>query len=181
MRDDRFVSSANDPEYTPKEYYYTDAISDHAVRYVREHARDHRDRPFLLYVAYTAAHWPMHARESDIARHKGRYDAGYEALRRSRWETQKRLGVVKPEWGMAPTAEDFSKVRDRAFEARCMEVYAAMVEVMDQGIGRLVAELKAQGQLENTLILYLQDNGGCAETNGRSCRFLPRRAGRRGR
>lgn len=176
MRDDRFISPANDPEYQPKEYYYTDAISDHAVRYVREHARDHAGKPFFLYVAHTAAHWPMHARESDIARHRGRYDAGYDALRASRWDKQKRLGVVKPEWGISPTAEDFSKVKDRAFETRCMEVYAAMVEVMDEGIGRLVAELKAQGQLENTLILYLQDNGGCAETNGRTGVGQPRAA-----
>ncbi|MBI5692276.1 MAG: arylsulfatase [Verrucomicrobia bacterium] len=176
VRDDDFISPANDPEYRPAEYYYTDAISDHAVRYVREHARDHRDRPFFLYVAYTAAHWPMHARESDIARHRGRYDAGYDALRASRWEKQKRLGVVREEWGLTPTAEDFSQVKDRAFETRCMEVYAAMVEVMDQGIGRLVAELKAQGQFDNTLILFLQDNGGCAETNGRVGTGQPRAA-----
>jgi arylsulfatase len=176
MRDDEFISPFHDPEYQPKEYYYTDAISDHAVRYVREHARDHRERPFFLYVAYTAAHWPMHARESDIARHRGRYDAGYAALRASRWEKQKQLGVVRGEWGMAPTAEDFSQVKDPAFEARCMEVYAAMIEVMDQGIGRLVAELKAQGQFDNTLILFLQDNGGCAETNGRVGVGTPRAA-----
>lgn len=167
VRDDRLISSADDPEYQPKEYYYTDAISDHAVRYVREHARDHSGKPFFMYVAYTAAHWPMHARESDIAKHKGKYDGGYAALRASRWEKQKQLGVAKAEWGLTPTAEDFSKVKDPAFEARCMEVYAAMIDVMDQGVGRLVSELKAQGQLDNTLILFLQDNGGCAETNGR--------------
>jgi arylsulfatase len=84
--------------------------------------------------------------------------------------------VVRGEWGMAPTAEDFSQVKDPAFEARCMEVYAAMIEVMDQGIGRLVAELKAQGQFDNTLILFLQDNGGCAETNGRVGVGTPRAA-----
>lgn len=177
MRDDQFISPANDPEYRPAEYYYTDALSDHAVRFVREHARDHRDRPFFLYLAYTAAHWPMQARESDIARHRGRYDAGYAALRAARWEKQKRLGVVQERWGMSATAEDFSRVADPAFEARCMEVYAAMVEVMDQGIGRLVAELKAQGKFDDTLILFLQDNGGCAETNGRTGSKVARAAG----
>ncbi|MBM3851626.1 MAG: arylsulfatase [Verrucomicrobia bacterium] len=176
VRDDRFVSPADDPEYAPAEYYYTDAISDHAVRFVREHARDHGAQPFFLYVAYTAAHWPMHARESDIARHRGRYDAGYHALRASRWEKQKRLGVVREQWGLSPTAEDFAQVQDPAFERRCMEVYAAMIAVMDEGIGRLVAELKAQGRFDNTLILYLQDNGGCAETNGRLGTGQPRAA-----
>ncbi len=176
MRDGQFISPANDPEYRPSEYYYTDAISDHAVRYVSEHVRDHREQPFFMYVAYTAAHWPMHARESDIARHRGRYDAGYAALRASRWEKQKRLGLVREEWGLPPPAEDFSKVKNPAFAARCMEVYAAMIEVMDQGIGRLVAELKAKGQLDNTLILFLQDNGGCAETNGRTGPMEPRAA-----
>ncbi len=167
MRDDQFISPANDPEYQPKEFYYTDAISDNAVRYVRDHARSNREQPFFLYMAYTSPHWPMQARESDIARHQGRYSAGYAALRTARWEKQKQLGVVRPEWGLSPQAEDFSKVKDPAFEARCMEVYGAMIEVMDQGIGRVVAELKAQGQFDNTLILFLHDNGGCAETNGR--------------
>lgn len=174
MRDDQFISPANDPEYQPKNYYYTDAISDHAVRYVREHAQSHRAQPFFLYVAYTAPHWPMHARETDIARHRGRYSAGYAAVRAARWEKQKQLGVVRPEWGLSPQAEDFSKVKDPAFEARCMEVYAAMIDVMDQGIGRLVAELKVQGQYDNTLILFLHDNGGCAETNGRVGVGVPR-------
>ncbi len=174
MRDDHFISPANDPEYQPAEYYYTDAISDHAVRYVRDHLRQHRDQPFFMYVAYTAAHWPMQARESDIARQRGHYDAGFAALRASRWEKQKQLGVVRGEWGLPAAAEDFARVKNPAFEARCMEVYAAMIEVMDQGIGRLVAELKAQGQFDRTLILFLQDNGGCAETNGRTGVGSPR-------
>ncbi len=176
MRDETFISAFNDPEYKPAEYYYTDAISDHAVRFVREHARDHGGKPFFMYVAYTAPHWPMHAREADIARHRGKYDQGYAPIRAARWERQQRLGVVRPEWGISPAAEDFAQVKDRVFEARGMEVYAAMVEVMDQGIGRLVAELRAQGQLDQTLILFLHDNGGCAETNGRTGEGKPRAA-----
>lgn len=174
VRDDKFISPFDDPEYRPSEYYYTDAISDHAVRFVREHARDYSDKPFFMYVAYTAAHWPMQARESDIARNKGKYDKGFATLRESRWAKQKALGVVRAEWGLPPAAEDFSKVKDPAFEARCMEVYAAMIEVMDQGIGRLVDELKKQGVYDNTLIIFLQDNGGCAETNGRIGPMVPR-------
>ena len=174
VREREFISPFADPEYRPKDYYYTDAITDHAVSYVRDHAREHPTRPFFLYVAYTAAHWPMHAPEAEIARHRGRYDAGYEAVRRARWEKQKRLGLADDTWLWTPTVADFSRASDPAFETRCMEVYAAMVAIMDRGIGRLVEELRATGQFENTLILYLQDNGACAETNGRKGRGVAR-------
>ncbi len=167
VRGNKLITVANDTEYRPKEFYYTDAIADHAVKFIREHARDHTTKPFFLYTAFTAAHWPMHAREADIAKYKGRYSAGYAAIHAARWAKQKELGVVDPSWKPGPLVGDWDKVKDKAFEERCMEVYAAMVDSMDQGIGRIVAELKAQGQLENTLILYLQDNGGCAEAMGR--------------
>ncbi len=167
VRDNQQITTANDPEYRPKRFYYTDAISDQAVRFIREHARDHGAKPFFLYVAYTAAHWPMHAKESDIAKYRGRYDAGYAAIRDARWARQKQLGLVDSKWTPAPLAGDWDKVKNREFETRCMEVYAAMVDCMDQGIGRVVGELKQQGLFDNTLILYLQDNGGCAETVGR--------------
>ncbi|MBN2508021.1 MAG: arylsulfatase [Verrucomicrobia bacterium] len=166
-RDNQPVTVANDPEYRPREFYYTDAISDHAVRFIREHGRDHAASPFFLYMAFTAAHWPMHAKPADIAKYRGRYDAGYAATREARWTRQKALGLVNPDWALSPIAGDWGQVTNRQFESRCMEVYAAMVDCMDQGIGRVVAELKHQQQLDNTLILYLQDNGGCAETIGR--------------
>jgi arylsulfatase len=120
------------------------------------------------YVSYTADHWPMHALEKDIAKYKGRYDAGYEATREARFKRMKELGVIG-DWELSPGAARWHGVDDatRPWELRCMEVYAAMVDSMDQGIGRIVESLKATGQLENTLILYLQDNGGCAETHGR--------------
>ncbi|MFM1768489.1 MAG: hypothetical protein RJA22_1018 [Verrucomicrobiota bacterium] len=167
LRDNTPITVANDPVYRPRDYYYTDAIADHAVTFVREHARAHRGQPFFLYTAFTAAHWPMHAREADIARQRGRYREGYAAVAAARWRRQKEMGLVHPGWIPAPVVGDWSQVPDRAFEERCMEVYAAMLESMDQGIGRLVAELKAQGMLDNTLILYLQDNGACAENTGR--------------
>ncbi len=175
-RDNQLFTAVNDPEYRPAEYYYTDALSDHAVKFVRDHARDHRDRPFLLYLAYTAAHWPMHAREADIAAYRGRYDAGFAAIRAARWAKQKQLGLVAPDSAAAPLVGDWAAVKDKAFEARCMEVYAAMITSMDAGIGRLVAELKARGQFENTVICFMQDNGGCAETNGRTGPATPRAA-----
>ncbi len=167
VRDQAMISAYADPEYTPKTYYYTDAISDHAVRFVGEHARDHGDSPFFLYVAYTAAHWPMQALPEDIAKYKGKYDGGYEPIRRARFEKAARLGLIDPGQPMGPPAGDWDAVEDKAWEAAGMEVYAAMIDRMDRGIGRLVAELGRTGQLEDTLILFLQDNGGCAEDMGR--------------
>src|SRR5262245_47576939 len=167
-RDNKAVSAHADPDYRPETYYYTDAISDQAVRFLAEHRRDHKDRPFFLYVAYTAAHWPMHALPEDIARYKGKYDAGYEPVRKARREKAGKLGLIDPKWSPTPTVGDWDGVKDRRWEAAGMEVYAAMVDRMDQGIGRLVAELKRTGQLDNTLLFYLQDNGGCAEPMGRT-------------
>ena len=166
-RDNRQISPYADPEYKPESFYYTDAISDHAVRFLAEHGRQHADKPFFLYVAYTAAHWPMHAREKDIAKYKGKYDRGYEPSRKARLEKARKLGLIDSKWQLSPQAGDWGKVSDKAWESRCMEVYAAMVDCMDQGIGRIVAALRKEGQLDNTLILFLQDNGGCAETIGR--------------
>jgi arylsulfatase A-like enzyme len=168
VRDDTMISPFADPEYKPATYYYTDAISDHAVRFVGDHAKDHAAKPFFLYVAYTAAHWPMHALPEDVAKYKGKYDAGYGPARAARFERAAKLGLIDPKQPMAPQAENWDKVSDKTWEAAGMEVYAAMVDRMDQGIGKLVAELKRTGQLDNTLILFLQDNGGCAEPMGRT-------------
>jgi len=167
VRDNTMISPYADREYSPKTYYYTDAISDQAVRFVGEHARDHAGKPFFLYVAYTAAHWPMHALPEDIAKYKGKYDGGYESIRKARFETAARLGLIDAKQPMSPPAEEWNSVADKKWEAAGMEVYAAMIDRMDQGIGKLVSELKRTGQFENTLILYLQDNGGCAENMGR--------------
>jgi len=166
-RDNTMISPFADPEYKPERFYYTDAISDHAVRFISQHARQKADQPFFLYAAYTAAHWPMHALPEDIARYKGKYDGGYEPVRARRFQRVKELGLVRPEWGLSPQEGDWTKVEHKEWEARCMEVYAAMIDRLDQGIGRIVAELKAQGLLENTLIFFLQDNGACQEGVGR--------------
>lgn len=167
VRDNRQITVANDPEYQPRSFYYTDAIADQAARFIREHGRESNQRPFLLYVAFTAAHWPMHARESDIVRQKGRYAVGYKGIHQARWEKQKQLGIVDSTWLPAPMAAEWDSVKNRPFEERCMEVYAAMVESMDQGIGRILGALKEGGRSNNTVVFYLQDNGGCAEGIGR--------------
>ncbi len=170
VRDNELISPYNDSDYKPPSYYYTDAISDNAVRYLADHHRQKADKPFFLYVAYTAAHWPMHALEKDLAKYRGKYDGGYEPIRRARFERMKKLGLLDARWQMSPQAGDWNAVADKAWEARGMEVYAAMIDNMDQGIGRILAQLKKDGQLDNTLIFFLQDNGGCAEVNGRTVR-----------
>ena len=170
-RDNTLISPFNDPEYRPEVYFYTDAISDHATRFIHEHveaAKPGQENPFFLYVAYTAAHWPMHALPEDIARTQGRYDAGYGAIRQARLRRAIELGLVPAGTELSPQALPWENVENREWELRCMEVYAAMVERMDQGIGRIIQELESSGQLDNTLVFFLQDNGGCAETLGRA-------------
>lgn len=174
VRDNKPVTVANDPEYQPGEYYYTDAIADHAVKFIREHARDGQAQPFFLYTAFTAAHWPLHAKEADIAKYKGRYDGGYEPVRAARRAKMKQLGLLDDKWDAPSPSDKWDAVKNKAFESRCMEVYAAQLDCMDQGIGRIIAELKARGQFENTLIFYLQDNGACAELYGRGTNFTER-------
>ncbi|MEX2140818.1 MAG: arylsulfatase [Pirellulales bacterium] len=167
VRDNTMISPYADPQYQPQTFYYTDAISDHAVRFVAEHEKEHGDKPFFLYVAYTAAHWPMHALPEDIAKYDGKYDAGYEPVRQARFKKAVSLRLIDSSQPMTPTAQDWDTVADKEWEAAGMEIYAAMVDRMDQGIGKLIAELKRTNQFDNTLILFLQDNGGCAENMGR--------------
>jgi arylsulfatase len=152
-----------------KDYYYTDAITNHAIRFIGEHRKTRPDDPFFLYVAYTAPHWPMHALPEDIARYDGRYDSGWDAIRSERYMRMLKLGLIKREWGL--TARDgqvssWREEQEKAWNIRRMEVYAAMIDRMDQGIGRIVEKLKAEKQSDNTLILFLADNGGCAEEYG---------------
>ena len=167
-RQNTFITPQNDPEYKPEKFYYTDAISDNAVRFVKQHDAESPNQPFFLYVAYTAAHWPMHALEKDIAKYRGKYDGGFEPIRRARFERMKRLGLIDAKAQLSPAAEDWEQTAHQEWNARCMEVYAAMIDCMDQGIGRLIAQLKQDGRFDNTLIFFLQDNGGCAEQMGRT-------------
>lgn len=149
-----------------KDFFYTDAISDQAADYIREHARRYAGQPFFEYVAYTAPHWPLHAHDDDIAKYKGRFDQGWDALRAERLKRLIDEGMLEPEWALSdrdPTQPPWTEAQEKAWLLRCMEVYAAQVDRMDQGIGRIIAALEETGQLDNTLIIFLSDNGACAE------------------
>ncbi len=168
-RDNTQITPVNDPEYNPKEpWFYTDAIADQTTRYIEEHVKSKPNEPFFCYVSFTAAHWPMHAREKTIAKYKGKYDAGYKIIRQKRFQKMKELGIIKKNTELSPQPWEWGKVKEQEWEIRCMEVYAAMVEEMDQGIGKIIDALESNGEMDNTLILFLQDNGGCAEAFGRS-------------
>ena len=145
-------------------FYYTDAISDQAVDYVRGQAES--DEPFFLYTAYTAPHWPLQARESDIEPYKGRFDIGWDVLRERRLDRLRESGVLAAAWDLSPrdpAQPVWEEATDKRWQARRMEVYAAQITVMDEGIGRIVDALEETGQLEDTVIIFLADNGGCAE------------------
>ena len=164
-RDNTLISPHADKEYKPKEFYYTDAINDHATRFINEH---NSNNPFFLYVAHTAPHWPMHALPEDIEKYKGRYDEGWEKIREARYQKQLKLGLIEPKWKLSPRdAEAWHDAKNKEWEIRLMEVYAAMVDRMDQGLGRIINALEERKMLENTLIIFIADNGGCAEGMGR--------------
>ena len=173
-RGNEYITPENDPEYSPERlWYYTDAISDNMVNYIQDHEANHTSRPFFAYVSYTAAHWPMHAHPEDIAKYDGKYDDGYTPIRRARIKRMKELQLLPDEWEVSPQVGDWDKVNNKVWESALMEVYAAMVDSLDQGIGKIIQQLKDSGMYEDTLIIFLQDNGGCAETFGRNQRVGP--------
>ena len=164
-RGNTLISPYADPEYKPKTFYYTDAINDHAAKFITEHKGDD---PFFLYVAHTAPHWPMHALPEDMAKYKGRYDDGWEAMRKARYERQLKMGLIDEKWKLSPRdGAAWKDAPDKEWEIRLMEVYAAMVDRLDQGLGNVVSALEKRKMLDDTLILFLADNGGCAEGMGR--------------
>jgi arylsulfatase len=155
------------------DYYYTDRISDKAVEYVRRHGGN--ERPFFLYVAYTSPHWPLHALPQDIAKYEGVYDRGWDALRAERLERMRRMGIVDARWKLTvrdPSVPPWEEAPHKSWEALRMAVYAAQIDRMDQGVGRIVDALEETSQLENTLIFFLADNGGCAEELYRDTAWL---------
>jgi arylsulfatase len=157
-------------QIVPQEgFYYTNAISDNAAKFIAEHKARSADKPFFLYVPYTAPHWPMHALPEDIAKYEGRYDGGWDALRAERHKRMIKMGLVRKDWPITPRDEGvpaWSDAKDKAWFAKRMEVYAAMVDCLDQGVGRIIDQLKKSGDFDNTLIFFLADNGGCAEEYG---------------
>lgn len=154
----------------PKEFFSTEFYTNQMISYIDSNLND--DRPFLGYVAYTAPHWPLQAPESYIDKYKGKYDKGYSSIRKERLRRMKELGIIErntksnvattglPTWGGLTEAE-------RKEEARKMEVYAAMVENMDHHIGRLLGHLKEKGELDNTVIMFMSDNGAEGNSPGK--------------
>ena len=148
------------------DFFLTDAISDTAADYIREHAAENGDAPFFLYTAYTAPHWPLHAHDDDVERYRGRFAAGWDRLREERLRRMRDMGIVDASWpltGRDPSQPPWHGAPHQDWEQRRMEVYAAQIDRMDQGIGRIVAALEATNQIDDTLILFLADNGACAE------------------
>ena len=157
MRQDTFIQQ-EDPDW-----YYTDAIADEACRMLR--GRD-EDRPFLLYLAFTAPHWPLHARAERAARYHGLYRQGWDALRADRYERLREQHLIDPAWPLSARdagAWPWEDCLSPDWEAQRMAVYAAQVEHLDAALARVRQELVAQGADENTLLIIVSDNGGCPE------------------
>ena len=148
------LTRENEPAAPHSDFYYTDAISAQAVDYISEYGA--RENPFFMYVAYTSPHWPLHARESDIAKYRGRYEMGWDELRESRRRRMIGMGLIDERWPLTPRdprVPAWADAPNKEWEQRRMEVFAAQVDVMDQGIGRIVDKLEETGILNDTLDL----------------------------
>ena len=147
-----------------KDFYFTDNVTDYAIDQITQNKNKN---PFFMYVAYTAPHWPLQAPKEDIEKYKGKYNKGWDKIRKNRMTRMKEMGLIKKEWELSPRDSDVEEwsdeIEDREWQIRNMEVYAAMIDRMDQGIGKIIESLKNKGVYENTLIFFLQDNGACAE------------------
>lgn len=164
--------------YPPGGFYSTDAFADYALDFLDEFRRDDPGRPWFLYLAFNAPHFPLHAPKEEVDRYVPAYEKGWDAIREARLARMKELGIVGADASLTPRSDwrhpfhrregvnpawDSLPADRRADLSRRMAIYAAMVEHMDRAIGRIVASLKEHGQFDNTLILFLSDNGGCAE------------------
>lgn len=150
-----------DDEARDRTFYFTDAITEDAVSFVAG-----SEDPFFLFVAYTAPHWPLHAKDEDLARHRGRFREGWDVLRQRRLERLVDEGLLPQGTRMSPRDEaerPWTEVSDQEWQQRRMEAYAAQVTAMDNGIGQLLDQLDASGKRQDTLIVFLSDNGACAE------------------
>jgi arylsulfatase A-like enzyme len=168
-------------------YYSTTAIAEHAIKYLKEHAEHHAGKPFFQYLAFTVPHFPLHAPAEDIARYQGKYRGGWDEVRQARWRRQKEMGLVSGDLPAMerdlgppyPFPEALKKVgpaevnrplpwseltaEQKEFQATKMAIHAAMVDRMDREIGRVLQQVKGMGAWDNTLVLFLSDNGASAE------------------
>ncbi|MBS1663822.1 MAG: arylsulfatase [Bacteroidetes bacterium] len=159
------VSGTTPIRNVPAGYYHTDAINDTAVEYIKGFAGS--SQPFFLYVAENAPHWPLMAKPEDIAKYKDTYKGGWDAVRKARYDRMAKMGVIDStktklsgRWNDKLSWENNP---DKDWDALAMAVHAAMIDRMDQGIGRIIEALRKTGQLDNTLIVFLSDNGASAE------------------
>lgn len=163
------IALDNNAVSTPADYYSTDAYTDHAITFIRQHLNTRRQDPFFVYLAFQAPHWPLHAKPQDIAKYKGTYMDGWDKIRERRFERQKLLGLFPSSTKLPPhdaTIVDWASCTDdqkTQWDER-MAVYAAMVDAIDQNVGRLVKCLQQEGAWENTIFLFLSDNGASHET-----------------
>ncbi|MDA7915888.1 arylsulfatase [Verrucomicrobia bacterium] len=156
-----------------RRFYTTHAMTDFALEFLDEATS--KEDPFLLYVAYNAPHYPLHAPEKDVKKYDGKYDDGWDALRLDRHKRQLESGLLPAKWKLSPRPDhipawDTLSASEKEWEGDRMEVFAAMVDVLDQNIGRLIASLKKKGVFENTLFMFCSDNGACPfeRTKGRN-------------
>jgi len=158
----------NDQPFTPPDsgFYMTNAITDYAVKVLNEQKQ--QTKPYFLYVAFTAPHWPLHALPEDIAKYKGKYSLGWDSLRIQRYKKQLAMGLFNGEVKMSPRdpeVQEWNNLSPKQKEdmAAKMEVYAAQIDRMDQGIGKILDAIEATGKKDNTIVIFLSDNGACAE------------------
>jgi len=161
------------PEKGTENFYLTTAMSDSTVSFLTQHFKTNKETPFFFYVAYFAPHRPIQAPQKDIARYRGHFMNGWDKNRQQRFERLKALGMIDKNCILSerdktvPAWDSLSEEEKKMWDAR-MAVYAAQIDCMDQGIGQIISTLKKNGELENTVILFLSDNGGCAEVQGGS-------------
>lgn len=176
------LTDGNERIRAGKDFYYTDAIGDHAAQYIDEFSGSGVPDPFFLYAAFTAPHWPLQAPESVVKKYIDRFSVGWDQIRADRHRRQIEMGLLPEKWRLTERDQrvpPWPLAAHKEWEIRRMAVYAAQIECLDQNIGKIVAKLKDTGALENTLIMFMSDNGGnleeLADTGplGRSPLFMP--------
>jgi arylsulfatase A-like enzyme len=158
-------------EAPDENYYYTDAIADNAAEFVNDHYLMHRDKPFFMYVPFYAPHRPLHAKPQDIEKYKGKYMIGWDEIRKRRSRKQIELGMFDGSWDLSPrdsSVQAWETVPDseKALWDMRMATYAAMIDCMDQGVGRFLKALEKNNAMDDTVVIFISDNGACAETAG---------------
>ena len=151
----------------PEDFYTTDAFTDHAIQTVKRFAK--QEKPFFLHLTYTAPHYPLHAKPTDIEKYRGKFKMGWQKMRELRYQRQVEMGLIDPK--ICPLSGDDSRMyswdeSNQDWEDLRMAIYAAMIDSVDQNIGRLMQTVKDVGIDDNTVVMFLSDNGGCSEEPG---------------